>query len=705
MSKRKERKIPYIMLLVAVLGAAILAILIYILPGRYRLYQTTLFDQAEEVPPNPMMGFAPDARKLKACENTGMVLINLAWKDWEPQPGKYARDYLEKTYHIRDYKKKGKYGVLRLRCQEPDNAKDGDLKKAIRALADYFSDCPFIRCIETDEVSRKYVSEFQKAFPKAFITTPPDFKKSKEKGSGIYYKHLGDTDLQKTDRNSVLLPDFWKRAPAGGSLSFTQDRKKLLKDKLSVVLQEIRDDHISYISDNCPGAKQQKKNGSRMILRTLGYCLYISRLQTTVNFRRDTVKLQFTFVNTGVAPPYTDWPVIMTIYDQSKKKAARKVLPMKLNKLLPGKEYVVSGEFPYNAKISKGFSVGLRISNPDDEKEFITLAQKTVKPDETGEHLIYSYEASGQRERIRIDHPDSYSTSMIDLLCDLSYYAKGKNEDFAMFTNGGYQLYMPEYNKNEESIMRLTSSMDGAITESVFYGWDDMDNYPTPEKESKRMRKAVRYQKDAGMTVLNIEYCSKKEIRKKSAEKCRKIGSVWYNALDRELSKIPEIAAYRKNDDDCTEPADIQNFAAVLNPVEYKTKEEYLNAIRETDYDLIFIDLYYHGKKLTRKDVSSLKTKKNGADRMICAYMSVGEAEDYRDYWEESWNEDPPPWIADVNQNWSGNYKVMYWTKPWRDILFGSKGGYLDKIIATGFDGVYLDVVDAYEYFEDLRDQ
>lgn len=43
----------------------------------------------------------------------------------------------------------------------------------------------------------------------------------------------------------------------------------------------------------------------------------------------------------------------------------------------------------------------------------------------------------------------------------------------------------------------------------------------------------------------------------------------------------------------------------------------------------------------------------------------------------------------------------MYWTKPWRDILFGQSDSYLDKVLAAGFDGVYLDVVDAYEYFEE----
>ena len=44
--------------------------------------------------------------------------------------------------------------------------------------------------------------------------------------------------------------------------------------------------------------------------------------------------------------------------------------------------------------------------------------------------------------------------------------------------------------------------------------------------------------------------------------------------------------------------------------------------------------------------------------------------------------------------------KVRYWQKEWHDILLGSSGAYLDKILAAGFDGSFLDVIDAYEYFQ-----
>ena len=80
--------------------------------------------------------------------------------------------------------------------------------------------------------------------------------------------------------------------------------------------------------------------------------------------------------------------------------------------------------------------------------------------------------------------------------------------------------------------------------------------------------------------------------------------------------------------------------------------------------------------------------------------MSIGEAEDYRYYWESDWDNNPPEWIAFENADWPGNYVVKYWNKDWQNIIFGNKNSYLKKILDAGFDGVYLDIIDAFEYFE-----
>lgn len=50
--------------------------------------------------------------------------------------------------------------------------------------------------------------------------------------------------------------------------------------------------------------------------------------------------------------------------------------------------------------------------------------------------------------------------------------------------------------------------------------------------------------------------------------------------------------------------------------------------------------------------------------------------------------------------HWDGNYKVRYWYSEWQDLICGPEDSYLSRILNAGFDGVYLDIIDAFDYFE-----
>ncbi|MCF0041372.1 endo alpha-1,4 polygalactosaminidase [Dyadobacter fanqingshengii] len=106
-------------------------------------------------------------------------------------------------------------------------------------------------------------------------------------------------------------------------------------------------------------------------------------------------------------------------------------------------------------------------------------------------------------------------------------------------------------------------------------------------------------------------------------------------------------------------------------------------------------------RPFTAAEVEQLRKKANGGKRLVICYMSIGEAEDYRYYWQENWTKNPPEWIAAENPDWPGNYKVKYWNEEWQGLIYKNQHSYLNKIIAAGFDGVYLDIIDAFEYFEE----
>jgi len=115
---------------------------------------------------------------------------------------------------------------------------------------------------------------------------------------------------------------------------------------------------------------------------------------------------------------------------------------------------------------------------------------------------------------------------------------------------------------------------------------------------------------------------------------------------------------------------------------------------------MLLMDLFYNGEEFTAAQIDELKQKANGGKRMLISYMSIGEAEDYRYYWQTNWAVGSPSFIVKENPNWQGNYVVKYWETEWRNLIFGNDSSYLKKILDQGFDGVYLDIIDAFEQFE-----
>ena len=355
----------------------------------------------------------------------------------------------------------------------------------------------------------------------------------------------------------------------------------------------------------------------------------------------------------------------------------------KVNKLKPGKTMQL--KFKIKAKKSVSFK-----------------NSASIKDSSEGSISIYTLNKPASSDNIKVTlkevtAPESYGKSMISLLSSMNSFAKGKNSKFAMITNGGYELYIPGKVVDSGATSSLMKSMDGMLIEDVFYGEDGI-NSKTSSGDTKVMKKAIKSAQGGGLKTFNMEYCNKSSCKSNIKSKVKSLGTACYIAPSTELDSLPKVS--NPNSNDCNKLSQVKNFAAVLNPDnKYSSKSSYLKAIKNSNYDLIFIDMYFGGKKLSKNDVSSLKKKKNGGKRYICAYVSVGEAEDYRYYWKSSYKKSQPLWMATENKAWKGNYKVLYWTKQWKDILYGSDNSYFGQVLNLGFDCSYLDVIDAYEFF------
>jgi cysteinyl-tRNA synthetase, unknown class len=129
--------------------------------------------------------------------------------------------------------------------------------------------------------------------------------------------------------------------------------------------------------------------------------------------------------------------------------------------------------------------------------------------------------------------------------------------------------------------------------------------------------------------------------------------------------------------------------------------------IKSSPYDLLVIDYGFakhQSATFPREIIDLMRRKPDGSRRFIFAYLSIGEAEEYRYYWQDSWTREPPQWLDPENPDWPGNFMVRYWDADWQSLLFGNRKAYLDRILDAGFDGVYLDGVDAFERWGKTRE-
>ena len=148
------------------------------------------------------------------------------------------------------------------------------------------------------------------------------------------------------------------------------------------------------------------------------------------------------------------------------------------------------------------------------------------------------------------------------------------------------------------------------------------------------------------------------------------------------------------------------SFAYILQADSFaKTKSAAVAQLKESGRDWIVLDAAFAGNTpWEQADLDAIRSGK--AKRKVVAYLSIGEAEDYRPYWQSEWGSNgnrtasAPAWLGIENPDWKGNYQVKYWDADWQKLVLTA----VDGAMARGFDGVYLDIVDGFETYEQGAD-
>jgi len=266
------------------------------------------------------------------------------------------------------------------------------------------------------------------------------------------------------------------------------------------------------------------------------------------------------------------------------------------------------------------------------------------------------------------------------------------NKEKIIITQNGNELYF----KNGKIDSKFFAITNGTTQESLYYGDVLRFNVPTAKGLKNELLELTVPIRKNGKPIFVINYGKgqkKIDFLKKEDLKTKFVSELLPSLnVDKLYETIEDY-----NDEDIYSLNEVKNFLCLLNPGNFSNIDEYYQALKNTNYDLLLIEVSYNNIFFTEEQIEELKIKNNGGKRLVIAYLSIGEAEDYRFYWNKKWNKKKPNWIVKENENWEGNYIVKYWSPEWKNII----KEYQKKLDEIGVDGYLLDTVDTYQYFEE----
>jgi cysteinyl-tRNA synthetase len=241
------------------------------------------------------------------------------------------------------------------------------------------------------------------------------------------------------------------------------------------------------------------------------------------------------------------------------------------------------------------------------------------------------------------------------------------------------------------------NALDGLLVDGAFYGYSAYEE-PTRPGDQKALLTAAEAMRKQGRRVLSIDYCKEGKHVSDAAQRAGKAGMLPY--IDTEGSKllghVPAGAPATENPGHVTDLAEARNFLPVLSANAYTQRDRWFQALAGTNQDLLVVDPFFHGASMTVQDVTALKFKRIGSQRLVMASLSVGYAAVDRFYWQKGWKVGNPDWIAAVDPDNPGRFAVNYWSDAWKKVI----GNYITGLCDLGVDGILLDGLESYLQFE-----
>ncbi|MFN6075685.1 MAG: hypothetical protein ACK46Y_08950, partial [Fluviicola sp.] len=212
------------------------------------------------------------------------------------------------------------------------------------------------------------------------------------------------------------------------------------------------------------------------------------------------------------------------------------------------------------------------------------------------------------------------ATKMQEFIIEISKSARSTDPNFIIIPQNGPELLFNNGNEEDGLNTNLIPYVNAFGMEELFYdGGEVTDSY--------------RYDliKRSGVKVLVADYHSNNTNIVNSYTKSNEENWIAFpRSTDNYDYKYIPTSIFNENGSNITNLDQAKNYLYLISTDNFLTKSSYLNSLDATNYDVLIIDAFFGDSLLTLSEVNSLKTKANGGQRLVIAYMNIGSAEKFR---------------------------------------------------------------------------
>jgi endo-alpha-1,4-polygalactosaminidase (GH114 family) len=310
--------------------------------------------------------------------------------------------------------------------------------------------------------------------------------------------------------------------------------------------------------------------------------------------------------------------------------------------------------------------------------------------------------------------PATPAQEMRKLVRDISKYARKFNSKFSIITSGGLEILEKEDavdTTKKSPASTYMRSIDGINIQGLNFHppqeGKGQNKINTEKKIHTNMVRLANIAKRRGLKIFVTDFGANVKMIQESYNLNLAKGFVTFTAKNAGaeyiFNAIPTtpFRPVNENPKNIVGLKSVKNYLYLIDSSEFDRQQDFVIALGNTNFDAVVVDVFHNGRKpFSKAAIRGMKFKKLGARRLVFAYMNIGVAENYRYYWKNNWIEGEPAFISAPNRGNPDKFFVEYWRPGWRNIITGNTKSYIYGIVTQGFDGVILDGLDSFKFFE-----